>query len=63
VLVINGADDGKIPESAARKLLLAAGGPAEQIWLTGGHIHPSNEKLISSLTNRISQWLKNKGLL
>lgn len=62
VLLINGSDDTKIPLESAKLLYRSAGFPKEQLWLSGGHIHPSNSELIGELTSAISDWMEHHGL-
>jgi dienelactone hydrolase len=62
VLLVNGSDDTKIPQESVRLLYRTAGEPKEQLWVSGGHIHPNNRKLIGQLTTAISSWMERHGL-
>ena len=63
LLMVNSLDDQRIPPQFARKLFLCAQGPKELVWLNGGHIHPSDKKLLDQLRRTISAWLESRGLL
>jgi len=63
LLMINSSLDEKIPVRCVRLLFNKANGPKELVWLDTQHVHPSNRKLIDSLTRISSDWLVRKNLL
>jgi len=63
LLMVNSRDDEKIPGLYVNRLYQKAKEPKEIVWLDSGHIHPSNRKLIDSLTLIVSNWLEKNGLL
>ncbi len=63
LLLVGGSDDTKIPLESAGMLSRSAREPKEQLWIKGGHIHPSNSELIEQLTTAISDWMERHGLL
>ncbi len=62
VLIVNGSEDTRIPRESARLLSNSAAPPKEVQWVSGGHIHPTNRKLIRQLTSAISDWMVRHGL-
>jgi len=63
LLMINSSLDEKIPVRCVRLLFNKANRPKELVWLDTQHVHPSNRKLIDSLTRISSDWLERKNLL
>jgi len=63
LLMINSSRDEKIPVRCVRLLFNKANAPKQLVWLNTEHIHPSNRKLIESLTRISSDWLVKKNLL
>lgn len=63
LLMVNSRQDERIPEACIRHLFGKAGEPKTIRWLTSAHIHPTNRELINSLTETVSGWLEQNGLL
>jgi hypothetical protein len=49
VVIINTADDERLPREAVAALYASALEPREQIWLSGPHVHPNREDVVSEL--------------
>ena len=63
LLMVNSRQDERIPEPCIRHLFSNAGQPKTIRWLATAHIHPTNRELIDSLTETVSGWLEENGLL
>ena len=63
LLMVNSRQDERIPEPCIRYLFSNAGQPKTIRWLATAHIHPTNRELIDSLTETVSGWLEENGLL
>ncbi len=53
LVLINAQGDERIPRAAAERLFAAAAEPKRHIWLPTAHIHPSQEKEIQDLAQRV----------
>lgn len=53
LVLINAQGDERVPRAAAERLFAAAVEPKRQIWLPTAHIHPSQEKEIQDLAQRV----------
>jgi fermentation-respiration switch protein FrsA (DUF1100 family) len=51
VIMVNGRDDPQMPIRAVRALYAAAREPKTLIWLTTGHLLPTNKRLIRALVD------------
>ncbi len=59
ILIINGLQDEKIPESAARDLQTNINQPKTVIWLESKHVHPRNKELSLKIISLLNKWYLN----
>jgi cephalosporin-C deacetylase-like acetyl esterase len=56
LLLINGLQDEKIPESSAQKLQDAVPFSKTIIWLESKHVHPKNKQLSMKIIGLLNEW-------
>lgn len=61
LLIVNGRDDGLIPQGSIAALHALAPEQREVVMLDGGHIDPDAEALIAELLDRVAAWLLAEG--
>jgi dienelactone hydrolase len=61
VIVISASDDESIPRESVAKLHAALGRPSEVIWMSGGHVTPSRETIIESITDLVFERIVEEG--
>ena len=62
-LMVNGLRDSLVPGESVDRLYAAARPPKDLVWVLSEHVAPSEADLLDRLSDVVSRWLEERGLL